>query len=263
MTIRVPDTLTADNSEQYNVSIGLSPDGLSFSGINSSNKETFFSETVVFEREVSVIDSIKDLFFNNDCFSYLYKSLYVVCLSRRYTLMPEDVFSEKDKDLLFSFCFQHNEVSKVLVQPLEKLGSYLLFDTENEIYEFLVRSLITPKFIHSLSPMLFSWHEKSLLLYPKQLYVFIHDSFFDMACFERGELLFINVFDYETENDVLYFIMYVLKLLKVNQLKDAVFFYGNKNRCLSVMSVVKNYMEHVEFLSNEACVDFILPECAL
>ena len=126
-------------------------------------------------------------------------------------------------------------------------SSVLLYSMDHEAYEFMVRSLVNPQFIHFLSPMLSDWRKKSLECYPKQLYAVIHDGLLDIICFEQGELLFVNSFDYETENDVIYFIMYVCKQLAVNQLEDAVLFYGDKAVCSKIMPVIKKYMGRVDF----------------
>ena len=248
MTIRVPDTLTADNSEKYEVSIRLWPGGLSFSGYIPNEKDSFFTEKVLFDDDLTIAQSLKNIFFDNQCFSYLYSSFNVVCASGKYTLVPENVFSEKDKSLLFSVCHQQDKVGKILVQQLSNLQLFLLFDIDNEIYEFLMRSLVNPRFIHSLYPLLISWQKKSLKCYPKQVHAFIHNNLLDIACFERGEALFVNSFDYENENDIVYYIMYTCRQLNINQLEDSIHFYGDESKCLSAISIMGKYVEQIDYL---------------
>lgn len=247
--IRVPDMLNVNNAESYNVSIRLWPDGLYFSGYILSERDSFFSETVAFDKRVPLVESLKEIFFNNECLSYIYRSLYVISVSREYTLVPDSVFIEKNKDLLFSFCFQTDGSSRVLFQPLRQFGSFLLYSMDNEIYEFMIRSLVNPQFIHFLSPMLSVWRKHSVACYPKRMYVVIHDAMLDIVCFEQGEMIFVNSFSYENESDIVYFIMYVCKQLSLNQLEDYVSFCGDKMMCRKIISVVKNYVAHVEIVS--------------
>lgn len=249
MILRVPDVLNATNSEKYNVSIRLWPDGLSFSGYILSEEDSFFTETVSLDPDVPLVQSLKEVFFQNACLSYVYNTLHVISVSGKYTLVPDSVFSETDKDLLFSYCFQVDKDSKVLVQPLTGFYSSLLFNMDNEAYEFMVRSFINPHFIHYLSPLLIDWRKKSLDRYPKQIYVVIQPAVLDIVCFEQGELLFVNSFGYEAENDIIYFIMYVCKQLSVDQLEDAVFFYGDKPICRKIMPVIKKYVEQVHLVT--------------
>ncbi len=248
MIIRVPNTLTADNSEKYEVSIRLLPDGLSFSGYIPLERDSFFTETILFDNDLSMVQSLKNIFFNNPCLSYIYKSFYVICVSGKYTLVPDGVFSEKEKDLLFSFCHQKDESLKILVQPLKVLNSSLLFDIDSESYEFLSRSLANLRFIHSLSSVLILWQKKSLACYPKQMYAVIHDNAMDVLCLERGELLFLNSFDYETDNDIIYYVMYICRQLGFNQLEDCLSFCGDKARSQSAISVIGKYVRQLDYL---------------
>ncbi|MDR0575556.1 MAG: DUF3822 family protein [Tannerella sp.] len=258
MTIRVPNTLTADNSWKYEVSIRLLPDGLSFSGYIPFEKDSFFIETILFDPDLSMGQSLKNMFFNNPCFSYTYKSLYVICVSGKYTLAPDSVFSEKDKELLFSFCHQEDESLKILIQPLKALNSSLLFGIDKGSYEFLVRSLAKPLFIHSLSSMLILWQKKSLTCYPKQMYIVVHAHTMDALCLERGELLFVNSFDYETDKDIIYYIMYICRQLGFNQLEDCLSFCGDKAICRSVMSVIGKYVRQSDYLRPKI-KDYLVP----
>ena len=247
MTIRVPDTLTADNSEKYEVSIRLWPGGLSFSGYIPHEKESFFSEKILFDSDVPISLSLKNIFFDNQCFTYLYRSFYVICATEKYTLAPENVFSEKEKSLLFSLCHQQDETGKILVQQLSNLQSFLLFSVDNEVYEFLMRSILNPEFIHSLSPLLLSWQKNSLTFFPKQVHAFIHNNLMDIACFDHGELLFVNSFNCENENDIVYYIMYTCRQLEINQLEDSIHFHGDEAKCLSTLSVIKKYIRQADY----------------
>ncbi|MDR3251058.1 MAG: DUF3822 family protein [Tannerella sp.] len=248
MAIRVPDTLTTDNSEKYEVSIRLSSGGLSFSGYIKGERGSFFYETASFDGDVNMIQSLKNIFFDNICLSYIYKSVYVVCPSGKYTLTPDSVYVEKNKDLLFKFCHKEDKSKKIIAQPLNDLSSTLIFEVDTEVYEFLARSLVSPQFVHSLSPMLLAWQKESLAIFSKQMYVAVYDNYFDVVCFMRDELLFVNSFDYETGNDIIYYVMYVCKRLDINQFDDCLHFYGNKTVCQEAMSMVRSYIGRLDYV---------------
>ena len=248
MTIHVPDTLNAVTAENYHVSIRLCPDGLSFSGYTPDDKGSFFTETVTLKRDVPMIQSLKDIFFNSPCMSYVYRSLYVINVSEKYTIAPEGLFSGKEKDELFSFCFQEEKGVKVLVQPLTAIHAFLIYAMDSEVYEFLMRSLVNPVFMHFLSKLLLAWHKKSLTCYQKQLYVMLHPSFFDLVCFERGELLFLNAFHHKTDADIIYSLMYVCRQIGMNQLEDQLYFCGDQKKSQSVMTTIENYIRHTCYL---------------
>jgi hypothetical protein len=248
MTIRVPNTLTVDNSEKYEVSIRLWPGGLSFSGYIPSEENSFFTETALFDNELSTAQSLKNLFFANPCFAYTYRRFVVMTAVGAYTFVPDEVYLEKNRDRLFAFCHSKEENRKILSQPLEPFLASLLFELDNDVYEFLVRSLENPQFIHCMSPLLAAWGRKSRERYPKQMYAYMHEGLLDMACFEQGELLFANSFDCETEYDALYYITYVCKLIGMDQLADHLYFCGDKQKCFKTMGTLKKYIEHTDYM---------------
>lgn len=105
MTISIPDTLTAYNSGKYVLSIRLRSDGLSFSGYSPSENESFFYRNVEFDRMKPYITSLKEFFFEHEFLTYTYKRTNLVCVTSQYTMMPEELFTDKQKDGLLSFTF--------------------------------------------------------------------------------------------------------------------------------------------------------------
>jgi len=82
--------------------------------------------------------------------------------------------------------------------------------------------------------------------HPKLLYALLHRRCFDLVCFERGEMLFLNSFEFDAVNDIVYYIMYACKRLNFNQLEDCLLLYGEKSLCNAVSSVISNYIQNVE-----------------
>ena len=224
------------------------PDGLSFWGYIPAEKDSFFIETFLFDPNITAVDSLRNIFFTNPCFSYLYQSCYVIDTSAKYTMVANPVFVEKEKERLFFFCHPKDKSLKVLVQPINALSASLLFGIDKEIYAFLLRSLVNPQFIHSLSPLMIAWINKSRLMFPKLMHVVVHENTMDVLCVEHGELLFVNSYSYENSNDVIYYIMYICKQTGFNQLEDFLTVSGMKTICLSVLSVINKYVKKTEYL---------------
>ncbi|MDR3308434.1 MAG: DUF3822 family protein [Tannerella sp.] len=249
MTLRVPYTLTADAADNYKVSIRLWSDGLSFSGFIPKNKDSFFIDTVLFDGNLPLSESLKNVFFENEFLSFFYKSIHVVCVSNKFTLVPDVVFSEKHKETLFDICQKPDKALSIIPHYIKRLNSMLLFGFDRATCEFLTRSLVSPIFVHSLSQLLNLWQQESLMSHLKHVHVVLGNmTTFEIVCFEMGELLFINSFDYETSNDVLYFIMYVCKQTGFNQINDCLYLYGDKAKCRSMMPLLNEYIEQVEYL---------------
>ena len=247
MNLHVPDTLTAGNSEKYTVSIRLWPDGLSFAGWISSQKDSFFYCETVINRAKRYDYAIKDLFFVHPFFLYTYKQIVVICANRQYTLIPESIFVEKQKEQLMSFVFSTPD-EKALYEPFDELDSVVLYSIQPEVYEFLSRSLLRPTFTHAITLLLNQWRKQNFTGYSKQLFVALNEDRMDVACFDKGVLLFINTFHVNDSVDMIYYILYVWKLTGLDQLQDELFLYTNPRMFQTLKETLQTYLSHIEFI---------------
>ena len=247
MNIHVPDTLTAGNSEKYAVSIRLWPGGLSFAGWIPSEKDSFFFGKTEINRKKRYDYAIKDLFFAYPFFLYAYKQIVVISANRQYTLVPESVFVEKQKEQLISFVFSAPD-EKVLYEPLDEFESVVLYSIQPEVYEFLSRSLLCPTFTHAITPTLNQWKKQNFTGYPKQIYVALHEDMMDVACFDKGALLFINSFHVGDSADIIYYILYIWKLTGLDQRQDELFLYTNLRMYQTLRETLQTYLSRIEFI---------------
>ena len=247
MNLRVPDILTTDNSGKYMVSIRLWPGGLSFAGHIPSEKDSFFYTEIEIDRSISYIQAIKGIFFAHPFFLYTYKHTYVICANRQYTLVPENICPEQQKEQLMSFVFSSPE-EKILKESLDELDSEILFGISPKVHDFFSRSLINPIFTHSVTHLLIQWRIQSLTTYPKQLYVALHEDTMDAACFYRETLLFINSFQVDDSADILYYILYVWKQIGLDQQKDKLILYANTDTYQSLKEKLHTYLMRISYI---------------
>lgn len=245
MAIDISDKLTADHSEKYRMSIRLRSGGLSFSAYSPSEKESFFYRDVEFDRTRPYISSLKECFFENDCLTWPYKQVHVVCVTSRYTLVPEEVFEEKQKEELLAFAVS-SPGGHCLSNKLKDEQAELVFDVDEEMYEFCSRSLVNPRFVHHVSPLLSLWKKQSHARLPHQLYVVLHRRRMDVACYAQGNLLFVNSFEYEHTDDILYYILYVWKQTGMDQQKDQLRLFGDVPLRSAVTSTLRNYLQYID-----------------
>ena len=244
MTISIPDTLTADNSGKYIMSIRLRSDGLSFSGYSPSESETFFYRNVEFDRTKPYVSSLKEFFFEHEFMTYSYRRTILVCVTPQYTVVPEEVFTDKQKTDLLSFTFSAPE-NKCLHNLLTREAAEVVFGMDEEVYEFCSRSLINPSFIHHMTPQLALWKQQSRMLIPRQLYVVLHRKMMDVVCFAQGKLLFVNTFEYDKPDDILYYILYVWKQVGMDQERDQLHIYGGVSLRNSITTTLRNYIQYI------------------
>lgn len=244
MPISIPDTLTTDNSEKYIVSIRLRSDGLSFSGHIPSVGESFFYRDIEFDRSVSYISSLKELFFTHEFLTWSYRKIHVIDVSPDYTLVPKALFDEREKDKLLHFNLSLTNV-RSLNNSLEAEEAELLFGMQEEVYEFCSRTLVRADFIHHLTPQVWLWKKQSELSQERQMFVVLHPRLMDIVCYDRGKLLFANTFVADQAEDAVYYLLYVWQQTGLDQRKDALYIFGNSLRKNKITGTVRTYLRHV------------------
>lgn len=244
MTISIPDTLTSENSGNYIMSIRLWSGGLSFSCYRPSVSDSFFYRSVEFERTSSYLASLKDFFFAHDFLGWTYKQVNVLWVSSQYALVPLEMYEEKEKDQYLSFAFSSPE-KQVLNNLLKEEKAELVFGINEEVYEFCSRSLLNPCFIHSITPLLILWKKQSKLCLSQQMYVMLRQKSIDIACFSREKLLFVNSFEAEQMEDILYYILYVWRQTGMEQEVDQLHIFGEPSLRNHVTNTLRTYLRQV------------------
>lgn len=245
MTISVPDTLTTDNSEKYIVSIRLRSGGLSFSGYEPSVGGSFFYREVEFDRAVSFIISLKEFFFANDFLAWMYKRIHVICVSPIYSLVPDDYFLDNKEERLLDFSFSASG-RHCLVDTLREQRAKLVFGVDEEVYEFCSRSLLHPAFSHYMTSPLTLWKRWSGAGLTRQMYVVIERKRMDVVCYAQGQLLFVNSYQVDQLNDIMYYILYVWRQVGLDQEEDRLYLLGESSSQTRVMERLRIYLRHVE-----------------
>ena len=247
MNLHVPDTLTASCSEKYIVSVRLSSSGLSFAGLIPSEKDSFFYCETSIDRTIPYIQAIKDIFFAHPFLAYTYRFTHVICANRQYTLVPEDVYLEKQQDRLMSFVFTSPD-EKTLHKRLDDFDCEVIYGIQPEVYDFLSRSLLRYSFTHAIAPLLGQWRKLSVIAYPKQLFVSLYEDTMNAACFYRENLLFINSFRFDDTADILYYILYIWKQTGMDQQQDRLVIHAHTSLHQKLRETLQTYLLYVEFV---------------
>lgn len=244
MTISTPDTFVINSSGKYILSIRLCPDGFSFSAYNPDEKDSFFYRDVSFDRSIPYINSLKETFFENEILVRNYRKVSVLIVSPQYTLVPDRIAGNKKETKFLSFTFSDTE-KKTLKNNLKDEQADLLFDMNEEVFEFCSRSTVDPTFIHHMTPQLAMLKKQSVPEERNRLFVIAHPKMIDLICFNEGKLLLANSFTYKQFDDLLYHIFNVWRHLDMDQLNDRLFLTGETKLCNHLTQSLRPYIRHI------------------
>jgi len=124
-------------SKQYTLSIRLSTDGFSFSIYNpiNDNSQSLFEKEV--DTSLSLTANLKNVFHESDFLSYSYKRVNIMIASKRFTMIPLELFEEEQAELLFYHNHQKRENEIVMYNILKKNNVVVIFGIDKSTYTFL------------------------------------------------------------------------------------------------------------------------------
>ncbi len=245
MIISITDKVTIENSEKYILSIRINPDGLSFSLYNPSVPENYFFYEKRFDAPGNYAGSLKDFFFQHPFLSWPYLRTNILFTTPLYTLVPADIFVEKQQQQYLDFTFE-KEKSQILSDRLKSPDAYLVYGVNEEMYEFCCRSLLPSRIGHYLAILVPGWSEYAARTMQNQMYVIFHPEHMDVACFDRKGLIFLNSFQGYDPDDLLYYIMYIWHRQDFNQLKDQLLITGDPGQVALLMPALYKYIARVD-----------------
>ncbi|MDR3341075.1 MAG: DUF3822 family protein [Candidatus Symbiothrix sp.] len=226
MKINLPESIDLRHPEQYIFTIYFRPEWFSFSLYNPVEDDSFFYREIEKGKYADAFSHFKELIFENDFFTFSFKKIQVMNHTAVFTYIPSLIFEEKYKQNFVKFLFSES-VGKTLHHTLSTAGITILHQMPEEIYNFFHRTFVNPEIIHHSAPLIAYFQGKSKRTNAKQMIVNRNKRGMDILCFANGTFLLGNHFKYDNLPDAVYYILFVWKQLKFNQLNDILYLAGD------------------------------------
>jgi len=241
----LPENIDLAHSEEYHLSIRLSPDGFSFCIHCPDNPSIFHQQGTPVGNKLSYTDNIKKLIFDLGFFSQPFKKTTVTLVSPYYTLVPHAFYDKKQVRELFHFNF--HGVDGVLLSDFSSIGEYhLVYPIDEEVHSFLSRNLWNPVFHHHTTPLLQLFETRQAENNRRTCFVDFHDRNATIACFAENKLLSVNTFPGINPHDTTYFIASVWEKQAFDQTTDTLCLSGDIDSQKTVTDILKKLIRHVD-----------------
>ena len=156
----------------------------------------------------SIRDQITSEFQAQGYFTTDFDDVSLSWSSNKTTLIPNAVFSESSPQALFEFCFGPSEFS-IDYNRISELGLVNVYEIPDWVKRFFVMKF----------PRVTLQHEGSVLLrnvmsensFKLKLTIVIYNSSFLLIISKHSEPIFYSTFDYQSHDDVLYHVTFVLQ----------------------------------------------------
>ena len=155
--------------------------------------------------------------------------------------------------------FYHNHTPKenevVLYNVLKKNNIVIIFGMDKSAHLFLTEQFPEGKFYSQTSPMTEYFSAKSKLGNSKKMYATVRQQSVDIYCFERGQLLLANSFDYKQSEDLIYYLLHIWQQLNFSQERDELHLTGTIRDKERFALELRRFLTHVFIIPQSTFTD--------
>lgn len=241
------ETLDINSTENYELSLQVSPDNLSFCILDTiRNKYVLLRSFEADENKYYNAPKLDELISKDDFLLKRYKKFNIVMPTRKFTLVPAQLFDPGKKDEYYSFNHVPEEGDLILSNKISDPDAYIIFSVLKPLYE-----VVTGRFPGALP----FHHTKSLMAHVsycknsvKENYIHIHieKEFFNLVIFDNDILKFCNSFSYRNYNDILYYVLNTFKNLEIKQ-EETIHLSGYTEKYDDLSSAFSIYVRNLKF----------------
>ncbi len=245
------EALEKELSKQYELSIQLAPDGFFFCLFHSELNKYLSIESVRFSRinnDLDYINKFEQFIRTHEWLSLSYKSIKILFENPTSILIPASLYSENDIDLYARFNFSLPENHICSTDHIKSIDAYLVYHISEKLNKKIQQLFPTHK-LNSVSANLI---EALLINFKnvgsgKRMFVNVKDTFLDIAIIEDKQVLFFNTFSYQSIQDFIYYIIFVIEQLNINPEYIDLTFSGIIDKKSKLFETAYTYIRNINF----------------
>lgn len=227
------DSLQISN---YHLSIELSEKSISYCIVDKNKYRCYllFSQNYESQNLLKILN--EDEFITRE---FLSKSISFVNFPN--TLIPKELYNEKDKKNIFSV--NHSLTNEELVIDELKSKIINLYAIPNTIFQ-TVKNVIPEAIIRSNSSILIN-NFLSLNNLQETMFLFLKDSYINIVVTKSDDLIFQNKFEYQTKEDLLFYVLFSIQQLNFSNEEINTVIYGNISK--EEYNILYQYIRNIKF----------------
>jgi hypothetical protein len=241
------ETLDINSTEKYELAIQVSPSNIAFCILDTiQNKYILLRSFEADDDNYYTSSKIAEIVRNDDFLNCKYKKATIVVATEKSTLVPSQLYdpAKKDEYFLLNHSCENNTV--ILANKITAPEAYTVFEVSNSVFGTVTsrHPNITPA--HHLKPLLNHVFRAGRSSKDDYIHLHIEKDFFNLIILNSDNLKFCNSFNYRDINDILYYVMNVLKNLEINR-ETTIHLSGLVEKYDDLTSVFSGYVRELKF----------------
>tara|TARA_B110000211_G_scaffold10993_2_gene11561 strand:+ start:4389 stop:5225 length:837 start_codon:yes stop_codon:yes gene_type:complete len=232
------------NTENFHLSIEVSPTKLKYTLLNTENLEyLLFKSVEVGNNLLTAIGSeeiLKQTFFST---SMCYRNFPT-------TIVPNELYSEINKERYLQFI--SDKKGTIKTDKIHQNNATTIYSVKEDIVHLMnqIQSGVIEK--NSSTIIIEQLIKQYKNLTEKTAFLFINRKNIELIILKKGELILHNYFDVNNSIDVLYYTLFGFNQLKMNPEESNLYLFGNIEKGDENYILIYDYIRNIKFgtLSN-------------
>ena len=241
-----------EETSKKKLSIQFSLDGFSFYISNTHHiisKFTSFSFTKPIKSPELILKEIKEIFKNEKTLQQDFETVSVVHQNNLSTLVPNQYFKDNDLNKYLKYSVKTITTDLIVYDDLNFIKAKNVYVPFVNINNFIFQNFGEFEYKHHSSILL----EKLISLSDNSLNFFVNisQSLFDIVVLKDSQILFYNIFEYQTKEDFIYYILFTLEQLELSSEETNISLTGNIDEHSELYKILYTYVRNVSFFNSK------------
>ena len=246
------ESLDVNNTADYSLSIQISLKEFTYCVLDTvRNKFLAFESFKLIDtyNPYQLSERIDEIILKETWLSSVFKSKRILYINQKSTLVPVPLFDVNDQETYFSFNHTLVDSEDLYCDKLNHLNAYNLFAVPTLIKNKLREHFGQHKLYHYMTSLV-----ESLLIYykntPEEKKIFLNagKATFDIVLTEGNSLVYNNTFDFQSPEDLIYYLLFTLQQLKLNPETTDLVLMGELEKNTALYDIIYKYVRNVSFI---------------
>lgn len=205
-----------------------------------------------------VSEELKSI-FSEEGFKGEFKSVSFSLIDSHYTLVPSALFDANKLDSYLNFNHKEEdlEASELRHEEVNALSSQIVYAFPEILKSFLEKRFEYIQIHHYTAPLL----EAFSLSRTKEdtLHVHVQLDRFDVIYYADQKLQLLNSFPYQTVEDFIYYLLYLMEQLKIDRNHIELKLYGEFEERSALFDILIEYVRHPIIINRTKAIQYSQP----
>jgi hypothetical protein len=239
-----------DSPEKLHLSVQFGLDGLNAAVLDPTSNKYLCVERIPLSEDTdysNLTQNLEAAIESSELLQQSYKSADGAYRGPHATLVPNALYEKEQQSKYLDFNFSDLPAGKIHTDTLFSIGSANVYLVPEAAAALFTQRFPNIRFHHSNTVLIETVMRQNRYSTDQAIYVNINEKDFDMLVLAGKSLQFYNSFAYQSAEDLVYYLLYVVEQLKLSPTKTPITLLGEIDRESATYEYLKQYLSQLSF----------------